>query len=399
MPASSNLTRVATVVILGSILSVLDTTIINVALDSLSRDLHAPLSSVQWVATAYLLSLAAVIPVTGWAVRRYSARKLYLIAIVLFTAGSLLCALATSLPELIIFRVLQGIGGGMLVPVGQIILVKAAGPSNLPKAMSMVGVPVVLAPVFGPTLGGILLQTAGWHWIFMINVPIGVVAITVALRLLPHDRDTTEHSKRLDWTALVLAASGTVGITYGLSESASAGSFTSSSVVIPVLLGMVLIAAFVWRSHRVDHPLLDLGLYRIRAFTSASIVTFCLGAVLFGSMILMPLYFQIARGQDAIHAGLLIIPQSVGGGIGMFLSSRATTRLGAGLTTLIGGLIMVVATIPFLFVSGSTSFIFLAICMVVRGTGIGLSVMPAMSAAYSLLTPEQVNDASPQLTV
>src|SRR6204780_4141907 len=165
--------RVAIVVILGAIMSVLDTTIVNVALHSLSVDLHASLSSIQWVITGYLLSLAAVIPVTGWAVRRYSARRLYLIALVVFTLGSALCALATSSGELIAFRVIQGIGGGMLTPIGQMILVKAAGPRNLPKVMSLIGVPIVLAPVFGPTLGGLLLQTVAWQWIFLINVPVG----------------------------------------------------------------------------------------------------------------------------------------------------------------------------------------------------------------------------------
>src|ERR1700712_290292 len=175
--------RVAVVVILGAIMSVLDTRIVNVALHDLSGDLHASLGQIQWVITGYLLSLAAVIPVTGWAVRRYSARRLYLIALVVFTAGSALCALATNNGELIAFRVIQGVGGGMLTPIGQMILVKAAGPRNLSKVMSIVGVPIVLAPVFGPTLGGLLLQTAGWQWIFMINAPVGVLAFALAWRL------------------------------------------------------------------------------------------------------------------------------------------------------------------------------------------------------------------------
>src|SRR6202007_3397639 len=190
--------RVAIVVILGAIMSVLDTTIVNVALHDLSIDLHATLGGIQWVITGYLLSLAAVIPVTGWAVRRYSARRLYLIALVVFTLGSGLCALATSSTELIAFRVLQGIGGGMLTPIGQMILVKAAGPRNLPKVMSLIGVPIVLAPVFGPTLGGLLLQSVGWEWIFLINVPIGALALVLAFRLLPHDEAGTTQAGRLD---------------------------------------------------------------------------------------------------------------------------------------------------------------------------------------------------------
>src|ERR1700761_3774938 len=206
--------RVATVVILGAIMSVLDTTIVNVALHDLSLDLHASLGGIQWVITGYLLSLAAVIPVTGWAVRRYSARRLYLIALVVFTLGSGLCALATTSGELIAFRVIQGIGGGMLPPIGQMILVKAAGPRNLPKVMSLVGVPIVVAPIFGPTLGGLLVQSVGWQWIFMVTVPVGGRAFVLALRLLPRDEAAgAAEAGRLDVIGLVLAAVGVVGIT------------------------------------------------------------------------------------------------------------------------------------------------------------------------------------------
>jgi EmrB/QacA subfamily drug resistance transporter len=391
--------RVAVVVILGAIMSVLDTTIVNVALHDLSGDLHASLGSIQWVITGYLLSLAAVIPVTGWAVRRYSARRLYLIALVVFTVGSALCALATSSSELIFFRVLQGIGGGMITPIGQMILVKASGPRNLAKVMSFIGVPIVLAPVFGPTLGGLLLQTAGWQWIFLINAPVGAIALVLAWRLLPHDEAGSAQAGRLDVIGLALAALGVVGVTYGLSKSESAGSLTASSVLIPVLAGLALLVLFVLRSRRTDHPLLDLKLFANPAFRAASIVTFCLGAALFGAMILMPLYFQTVRGQDAISTGLLLIPQGIGGGVGMFLSGRLTERLGAGRTSLIGGIILAAATLPFVLVGAATPFAVIGAAMLLRGIGVGLAIMPAMTAAFSVLSREQVNDASPQLTV
>ena len=177
--------RIAVVVILGAIMSVLDTTIVNVALDTLSRDLHTSLDNIQWVVTVYLLALAAVIPVSGWAASRFGARRVYVVSLLLFTAGSALCGLAWSPGSLIAFRALQGIGGGMLMPVGQMVLVKAAGPRNLPRVMSAIGVPIVMAPVFGPTLGGLLVQHAGWQWIFLVNVPIGALAVFAALRLLP----------------------------------------------------------------------------------------------------------------------------------------------------------------------------------------------------------------------
>ena len=391
--------RIAIVIVLGSIMSILDTTIVNVALDSLSRDLHSTLSTTQWVVSAYLLALAAVIPLTGWAIRRFGAFNVYMQALVLFTLGSALCGLANSMAELIAFRALQGVGGGMLVPTGLTLLVQAAGRENLPRVMSTIGVPLVLAPVFGPTFGGFLLQSVSWHAIFMINVPIGIVTAFVAVRLLPRDRADIKDAGRLDWPGLLLAGAGTVGITYGLSQSATAGSFTSQSVVVPALLGVVLLIAYVARSRRIRHPILDLSIYAIRAYSSASLVIFCLGAALFGAMILLPLYFQLGRGEDAIHTGLLLIPQGVGAAIGMNRSGMATRRLGAGLTSLIGGVVLVLATIPFVTFDASTPYAVIGLAMAVRGAGVGLAMMPAMTAAFSCLNHDQINDASPQLNV
>ena len=177
--------RIATVVILGSMMSILDTTIVNVALESLSRDLHSSLNQVQWVVTAYLLALAAVIPVSAWAARRLGPKRLYLLSIALFTLGSALCGQANSTGELIAFRVVQGIGGGMIMPVGQMIIIRAAGARNLARVMGAIGVPIVMGPVLGPTLGGLLLDNVGWRWIFYVNVPIGIAALIFGLRLLP----------------------------------------------------------------------------------------------------------------------------------------------------------------------------------------------------------------------
>jgi EmrB/QacA subfamily drug resistance transporter len=393
---SPDVWRVAIVVILGMIMSVLDTTIVNVALESLSRDLHTSLDNIQWVVTGYLLSLAAVIPVSGWAAKRVGARRLFLISVVLFTLGSALCGISTSPTELIFFRVLQGLGGGMLMPVGQMILVKKAGPANLARIMAAIGVPIILAPVLGPTIGGLLIDHAGWRWIFYVNLPIGIAATIAALRLLPKDK--AEDAGPLDGIGLVLVALGLVGITYGLAEIGPS-SFVSAKVLGPLLIGIVLVIAFVLRALRVERPLLDVRLYSNRAFSAASLTTFCLGAALYGGMILMPLYFQTVRGEDAVTTGLLLAPQGIGAAVAMWASGRFTERLGGGMTALIGGIISLVSTIPFVLIGGKTSFVFLGVAMVVRGFGIGMSTMPAMTAAYRVLRPDQVNDATPQLNV
>jgi EmrB/QacA subfamily drug resistance transporter len=394
----SHLWPIAIVVILGMVMSVLDTTIVNVALQDLSTELHASLDDIQWVVTGYMLSLAAVIPITGWAATRYSARKLYILSLVLFTLGSLLCGLAWSSGSLILFRVLQGIGGGMLAPIGQMILVKAAGPRNLPRVMAAIGVPIILAPVFGPTLGGLLIEHAGWQWIFFVNLPVGIVAVVAAVKLLPGDTGNPA-AGRLDVIGLVLVASGLVAATYGLAQSGSAGTLLAGSVLVPFAAGLALIATFVVRSLNIARPLLDVRLFANKAFAAASLATFCLGAALFGAMILMPLYFQTVRGEDPVHTGLLLIPQGVGAAFAMGLSGRATERFGGGLTALIGGVITVVATVPFVLIGGETSFALISAAMVVRGFGIGMSMMPSMTAAFAVLRPDQVNHATPQLNV
>src|ERR1700754_454507 len=399
MKLEPHVQRLAIAVVLGAIMSVRPTTIVNVALETLSVQLHASLDDVQWVVTAYMLSLAAVIPVSGWAAARFGAKRLYVIALILFTAGSALCGLSWSLNSLIVARVLQGLAGGMLVPIGQIALVKAAGPRNMARVMSAIGVPIILAPVFGPTLGGLLLEHIGWQSIFFVNVPVGIVAAFAAVRLLPRDDVQPESAGKLDAIGLGLVAGGLVLLTYGLAESGPAGTLIAASVLVPALSGLVLIGAFVARALNIEKPLLDVRLYANKAFAAASVTTFGLGAALFGGMVLMPLYFQLVRGEDAIVTGLLLIPQGIGAALAMAASGRVTERLGGGLTSLLGGSGMIAATLPFVLIDATTSFWMLGAAMIVRGFGIGMSMMPAMTAAYATLRPDQVNDAAPQLNV
>src|ERR1700682_5317553 len=194
--------KIAGVVILGMIMSILDTTIVNVALRTLSQDLHSSISQIQWVVTGYLLSLAAVIPVTGWAARRYGAKRVYMTSLVLFTAGSALCAVACSTTSLVLFRVIQGVGGGMLMPVGQLIMAQVAGPKRMGRVMGIVAMPAMLAPILGPVVGGTILQNLHWSWIFLVNLPIGVIAFVLALRILP--RTDSGAAGRLDVLGLFL---------------------------------------------------------------------------------------------------------------------------------------------------------------------------------------------------
>jgi EmrB/QacA subfamily drug resistance transporter len=389
--------RISAVVILGSIMSILDTTIVNVALDTLSRDLHSTIDGIQWVATGYLLSLAAVIPVTGWAARRFGAKSVYLTSLILFTLGSALCGLATSTTELIFFRVLQGIGGGMILPVGQLMMAEAAGPKRMGRVMSVVAVPAMLAPILGPTIGGLILDNASWRWIFYVNVPIGIIAVIAAMRILP--RVARQKTEALDYKGLALMATGLPLITYGLAEVGTTGSFTAVKVLVPLILGIILVAVFAVYALRVKRPLLNLRLYARPTFSSASIAMFCIGAALFGGMILLPLYWQTIRHQDVVITGLLTAPQGLGAALVMPLSGKLTDRFGGGPLALFGVVLTALATIPFALMGAHTSILALCVAMLFRGFGIGFAFMPAMTAAFAALERHELSDATPQLNV
>ncbi len=385
------------VVILGSAMSILDTTIVNVALATLGRELHSTISQIQWVVTGYMLALAAVIPLSGWAAERFGARRMYVISLVLFTAGSMLCGLSTSTTELVIFRVLQGIGGGMIMPLGMMMMAGAAGPQRMGRVMSVVSMPMMLAPILGPTIGGLLVDNASWRWIFYVNVPIGVIAVIAALRILPEGKSGSP--RPLDYRGLAFMALGLPLLTYGLAEVGTAGSFTATKVVVPCLAGLVFIGSFVVHALRVRNPLLNLRLYRRPTFSTASAATFFLGAALFGGMILMPLYWQHIRHESVLDAGLLMAPQGLGMALIMPAAGRLTDRVGGGVMALFGVVLTTLATIPFGLIGAHTPIAWLMGSLLVRGMGIGFAFMPAMTAAFAALDRSELPDASPQLNV
>jgi EmrB/QacA subfamily drug resistance transporter len=389
--------RISAVVIIGSIMSILDTTIVNVALDTLGRELHSSIANIQWVATGYLLSLAAVIPVTGWAARRFGAKQVYVLSLVLFTAGSALCGLANSSTELIVFRVIQGIGGGMILPIGQLMMAEAAGPQRMGRVMSIVAVPAMLAPILGPAIGGLILDNASWRWIFYVNLPIGIIAVISALRVLP--RVDRQRTNRLDYVGLALMATGLPLITYGLAQVGETGGFTSDKVVVPLIIGVALVATFAWHALRVPNPLLNLRLYRRPTFWTASVTMFFLGAALFGGMILLPLYWQSVRHESVVVTGLLTAPQGLGAAMMMPIAGRLADRVGGGPPTVFGVVLTTLATVPFGLIGAHTSIAVLSVAMFIRGMGIGFAFMPAMAAAFASLKRQELSDATPQMNV
>ncbi|MFN2538080.1 MAG: MDR family MFS transporter, partial [Mycobacteriales bacterium] len=389
--------RIGTVTVLGTVMSVLDTTIVNVALEPLSQALDADLSAISWVVTAYLLAIAAISPIAGWAMRRVGTRTLYLLSLVLFTAGSGACGLAWDTPSLVVARVLQGAGGALLMPVGQAIIMKAAGRENLSRVMGTLGVPTVLAPVIGPTLGGFLLESLSWRAIFLINLPIGALAFCLALRMLPADEGHPTY--RLDVLGLVLGSLGLTALTYGLSEASSDPAILRAQVLAPVAVGVAGLVVFVRHALGRDHPLLDLRLFSDRTYSLASLGVFVNGATSLGGLILLPLYLQGVRHESATTTGLLVAPTAVGVVLLMRRAGRLTDRYGGGRVALLGTVVVALGTLPLAWITADSSYWYITGAMFVRGLGTALSGMPLTAAALVSIDAAKGSDATAQLHV
>ena len=387
---------VAGVVMLGAVMSILDTTIVNVAIDHLAVVFRSSLTEIQWVVTGYTLALAAVIPVTGWASDRFGTKRIYMTSLVLFTLGSAASGLSWSAPSLIVFRVLQGIGGGMIMPAVMTIMTKKAGPHRMGRVMGVLGVPMLIAPILGPILGGWLVDANAWRWIFFINVPIGIVAFTLAqLKLEP---DVSQPTHKLDWLGMLLLSPGLALLIYGLAESSSHG-FGAARSWGPVVLGALLIVSFFAHSWRTDAPLIDIRTF-VHTRAGAAGGTFLLFAIsVFGTMLLVPLYYQSVRGASALTAGLLMAPGGLGAMLMMPISGRLTDRYGPTPWPAVGLPLVIIGLLPFAFVGPHTSYGLLCAFQFIQGMGMGFAMMPNMTAAMQAVPPAAIARTSTAMNI
>ncbi len=392
------LNLVSFVLILGAIASILDTTIVNVALDHLHTVFHASVADTQWVATGYLLALAGVIPLTGWASERFGARKVWITAVALFLVGSILCGFAWSLPSLIGFRVLQGIGGGMILPITISILTQIAGPTRLQKAMAAIAIPGQLAPILGPVIGGAIVDSINWNWLFFVNIPICAVALILAPMFLPSA--SGDRTKRLDVRGFLLLTPGLVALAYGISQAAGTDGFGAVRAWLPIAAGVVLVAGFVVYSLRTRVvPLVDVRPFARRSFGVAGIITFVGGFSSYASMFLLPLFYQVVRGESVLNTGLLLIPQGVGTALFLILMRPISKRLSQR-TLVIGGTILgMVSMVPFALATASGSDVLLLAAQFVRGFGFGASLIPLTTVAFASLDRAEVPRASAAFSV
>ena len=386
------------VVVVGTIMAILDATIVNVAIPTLGRDFHTSISTIQWVMTGYLLAFASVIPLTGWASERFGAKRIWIAALLLFMVGSVLAGSAWSVEALIGFRVLQGLGGGLLMPVGQTILAQAAGPQRIGRVMSVVGVPMLLGPVFGPVIGGAIVDQASWRWIFFVNLPVGMLAVLLALRLLPEA--VPRLGRRLDLRGLVVLSPGLAIFVYGMSEAAGAGGFGSGRTIAGIAVGLALVGLFaVHALRRGADALIDVSLFARRGFAAAAGTNLFVGIALFGALILLPLYYQVVRGESPLATGLLLVPQGVGAAVAMPIAGRLTDEIGARAVIPAGIVLALAGTAAYTQVGADTSYLFLSGALFLIGLGLGSTIVPAMGVAYQSVPREAVPQATSSINV
>jgi EmrB/QacA subfamily drug resistance transporter len=384
----------AGVLVTGGLAVIFDSTIVSIALHTLAAALDVPVSTIQWVSTGYLLALGVAIPVVGWAQARFGGKRLWMIALMIFLVASIACSLAWDAPSLIAFRVLQGLGGGLMMPLMATLAIQALpGGVGLGRLMALVSLPAALGPILGPTIGGVILTWLDWRWLFWVNVPFCLVGLALAWHFLP--ADPPNGRPRLDWIGLILVSPALVGLLYGLSNVVKDGGLARTDAWLPVVSGIGLMALFVLTQvRRPDTALIDLGLLRRRPVASSSVVLFLSGASLYGSMLLLPLYFQVVRGTDALTAAFLLIPQGVGALASRTLAGRLTDSIGARLVAIGGFAILGAATVPFALADAATNQWWLMSVLLVRGFGMGAVMIPVMSVAFVGLQRHDVPHAS-----
>ncbi|HEY1700672.1 MAG TPA: DHA2 family efflux MFS transporter permease subunit [Trebonia sp.] len=388
--------RLAWVIVLGAFASGLDTSLVNVGLNTIGTDLHAALPVVQWTATGYLLALAGSLPLAGWLGARVGVSRLWLAALAAFTLASAACALAPSIAALIGLRVVQGLAGGLLIPAGQTVLGQAVVARRLGRVMATLGVAVTAAPALGPVIGGLLLHAGSWRWLFAINLPIGGLGLLLGWRYIPRGHARTA-AATLDWPALVGISAGLPLLIYGFTEIS--GHPSLPRVLLPLLAGAAALTGFVIRSRRSSHPLIDLTLLRSRTFTAATVASGTTGMLMFGSGLLFPLYFQLGRHDTTIATGLHLLGLAGATAAVLPLTGRLVDRHGGGRIATIGAALALTSIVPFAILPTTTSPVAVHALLAVLGVAIAFAAVPPGIVAYKTVTPDQLADATTTVNI
>lgn len=380
--------RAAIILVVGALAPLLDSTMVNVAIHTIAADMKAAISTVQWVTTGYVLAMGLIVPISGWATKRFGCKRSYIFSLAVFLVGSVLALMSWNIQSLISFAVVQGIGAGLMMPVLTTELVQISAGRNLGRIMSIVSIPALLGPILGPVLGGIIVNGLGWRAIFLVNIPICIVAIPLGVWGIPTDK-LLEKKASLDVIGMLLLSPAFALLIYGIAGIAKHGGY------IPLIIGIVLMAVYIIYALKTkQEPVLNMRLFQSANFFASNILLILTGIITNGAMLMLPLYYQEVRGASVLYAGLWLIPQ----GVGMLLTrswvGKVADRDGARNVVLISLATIVIGTLPFAFANADTNLILLAISLLVRGAGLGGLLIAIMTSAYIGIERDQIPHAS-----
>jgi len=358
-------------VVVGMIMVILDSTVVNVAIPKLVTAFNSSLSTIQWTVTGYTLALSAVIPLAGWLTDRFGAKRIFLITIALFTIGSVLCSLATTPTQLIVYRIFQGLGGGMVAPIGMAMVFRLAPPGKIGSVMAVLGIPMMLAPALGPVLSGWLVEYASWQWIFLLNLPIGIIALFFGIKYI--GKTGRKAVPALDLWGIFLAPIAFATLSYAVHEGGT--SWTSMKTMVSLIVGVIALGLFILVELRQQQPLLELRVFRSSDFSRGIVLTWVMQIALFGSFLLIPFFLQRVQGYSPLHSGLILLPQALFAGIMMPVGGRLYDKLGARPVVLVGLTIITGALFMFSKVTIDTGLVYIMSSLALMGGGMGLSMM------------------------
>lgn len=382
-PAIS-VTQMALILVLGLMAPMLDTTMTNIGLNTILKDLNATVNTVQWVTTAYVLALGLAVPLAGWLVNQMSGRLLTELSLIIFLAGSVMSGLANSLTMLLIGRIIQGAAAGIIVPLVTTLGIRAAGGQGLGQLMSVVGLPIVFAPILGPTIGGALIKFLNWHWLFYINIPLVLVALILDVVFLPPFEPTAGQHRSFDLVGLLLLVGLFSGLVIGVTNFSTDDVFGKASVLLPVFCGIdCLLGYIVYAFKQPQKALVPLKLFQTPNFSASTALLFLSGLLVNGAMFALPLFLQNIRGLSVIWTGIYLIALGAGMLVTRTQAGKLTDQYGAKWVVIVSLLFAVVTTLPFAFFTKDTSNWLIILMLFLMGLSRSGITIPVMSDSYT----------------
>ncbi|MDI3535324.1 MAG: hypothetical protein PWQ82_1689 [Thermosediminibacterales bacterium] len=379
------------VILIGGFMAILDSSIVNVAIPSLMADFGVSHSEIEWIVTVYMLTLGVIVPTSGWLGDYLGYKKLYIASLGVFTFGSALCAIGWSVESLSVFRVIQGIGGGMIMPTTMAMVYRIVPRERIGTAMGTFGLTMLLAPAIGPSLGGYLVEYVNWHWIFSINIPIGIIGMFLANIFIPQFEKVD--AGKFDWPGALTAAVGLFCLLFALSEGESWG-WGSYEIVMLFYISFMALAIFVYLELNAKQPLLDLRLFKLGTFTVGNLMLVIITVGMYSGLFYIPLFLQAIRGLGAFETGLLMLPPALVSGIMMPISGRIYDKVGPKFLVPTGILLLSFSTFLFTRIDINTPLSTIILWNMVRSIGMGMTMMPIQTSVMSVVPTEKVGRAS-----